>query len=47
MNVCGEDQPATAQTSCKGAPFTIALEDATLLVERALTPRGKATTRIS
>lgn len=42
MNVCGEDQPASAQTSYKGAPLARALEDATLLVEWALTPIGKA-----
>lgn len=40
MHVCGEDYPAVAETSCKGAPLARTSEDATLLVEWALTPRG-------
>ncbi len=36
MNVCGKDQPATAHTSFKCAPFDKACEAATLRVEWGL-----------
>lgn len=45
INVCREDQPATAQRPCKGTPLDSALEDATIRVEWALTTRGKVILR--
>ncbi len=41
-NKCVRRRPICRITNCKGAPLAKAIEDATPLVEWALTPRGEA-----